>query len=140
MCGTFAGVEGGNNPLSTYILLELNEDKTRLLKKLLICQQLAAEVNGMPKDVILELRFNDNPVVSDVEIALVGGATQSVSAHISCDITTPMPTSTAARPALRIQSTMRERRARLQTPEPRGFSPTTGTGTSQVLTATALPA
>ncbi len=73
MCGTFAGVEGGNNPLSTYFMLELNEDKTRLLKKLLICQQLAAEVNGMPKDVILELRFNDNPVVSDAEKALVGG-------------------------------------------------------------------
>lgn len=85
MCGTFAGVEGGNNPLSTYILLELNEDKTR-------------------------------------------------------DITTPMPTSTAARPALRIQSTMRERRARLQTPEPRGSSPTTGTATSQALTAAVLPA
>ena len=33
LCGTFDGVEGGKNPLSTYVLLELNMDNTCSLKK-----------------------------------------------------------------------------------------------------------
>ena len=33
MCGSFDGVEGGRNPLSTYVLLELNVATTCLLKK-----------------------------------------------------------------------------------------------------------
>lgn len=74
LSGTFDGVEGGKNPLSSYVLLELKMDNTCSLKKTFDLSRI--ECRGewvMLNDGVIEIRCNNNPVLSDIEKALQGG-------------------------------------------------------------------
>ena len=75
LCGTFDGLEGEKKPLSIYVLLELNIDKTCLLKKtfdlsIIECRGEWAMLNNG----VIEIRCCNNPVLSEVEKALQGGS------------------------------------------------------------------
>lgn len=75
MCGTFDGVEGGKMPLSTYVLLELNMDNTCSLKKSFDLSQIKGQGKwAVLDDGGIELVFNNNPVLTDFEKALIGGS------------------------------------------------------------------
>jgi len=75
LCGTFDGVEGGKNPLSTYVLLELNMDNTCSLKKTFDLSKIECRGEwAMLNDGVIEIRCNNNPVLSDIEKALQGGS------------------------------------------------------------------
>ena len=74
MCGTFDGVEGGKNPLSTYVVLELNVDNTCSLKKTFDLSKIECRGEWAINDDVIEIRCNNNPVLSDVEKALQGGS------------------------------------------------------------------
>ncbi|WP_274289412.1 hypothetical protein [Prevotella corporis] len=75
LCGTFDGVEGGKNPLSTYVLLELNMDNTCSLKKTFDLSKIECRGEwAMRNDGVIEIRCNNNPVLSDIEKALQGGS------------------------------------------------------------------
>lgn len=74
LCGTFDGVEGRKNPLSTYVLLELNMDKTCSLKKTFDLSKIECRGEwAMLNDGVIEIRCNNNPALSDIEKALQGG-------------------------------------------------------------------
>ena len=74
LCGTYDGVEGGKTPLSTYVLLELNMDHTCSLKKSFDLSLIAGYGEwAILDDGEIELTFNNNPVLDDVEKALMGG-------------------------------------------------------------------
>ena len=75
LSGTFDGVEGRKNPLSTYVLLELNRDNTCSLKETVDLS--IVECRGewvMLNDGVIEIICNNNPVLSDIEKALQGGS------------------------------------------------------------------
>ncbi len=74
LCGTFDGVEGGKNPLSTYVVLELNVDNTCSLKKTFDLSKIECRGEWAINDDVIEIRCNNNPVLSDVEKALQGGS------------------------------------------------------------------
>ena len=74
MCGTFDGVEGGKNPLSTYVVLELNVDNTCSLKKTFDLSKIECRGEWDINDDVIEIRCNNNPVLIDVEKALQGGS------------------------------------------------------------------
>ena len=75
LCGTFGGVEGGKKTLSTYVLLELNEDNTCSLKKSFDLSLIAGYGEwAILDDGEIELTFNNNPVLDDVDKALMGGS------------------------------------------------------------------
>lgn len=74
MCGTFDGVEGGKNPLSTYVVLELNVDNTCSLKKTFDLSKIECRGEWDINDDVIEIRCNNNPVLSDIEKALQGGS------------------------------------------------------------------
>lgn len=74
LCGTFDAVEGGKNLLTTYVLLELNMDNTCSLKETI--DMSIIECRGewaMLNDGVIELRCNNNPVLNEIEKALLGG-------------------------------------------------------------------
>ena len=80
VCGTFHGLEDSNQSLSSnnqfsyYVLLELNEDHTCSLKKLFDLSSFTGRGEWvMLDDDMIELRFNDNPELNDIERALIGG-------------------------------------------------------------------
>jgi len=74
LCGTFDGVEGGKNPLSTYVVLELNVDNTCSLKKTFDLSKIECRGEWDINDDVIEIRCNNNPVLSDIEKALQGGS------------------------------------------------------------------
>lgn len=74
LCGSFEGVEGTKNTLSTYVLLELNSDNTCLLRKSIDLSNI--ECRGqwvLNNDSVIEIRCNDNPILNDVVKALQSG-------------------------------------------------------------------
>lgn len=72
LSGTFDGVEGG---LATYVLLELNMDNTCSLKKTFDLSKIECRGEwAMLNDGVIEIRCNNNPVLSDIEKALQGGS------------------------------------------------------------------
>ena len=76
-CGRFDGVEGGKhrrNPIAYYVLLELNSDYTCSLEKSFdLSRYMGRGEWTMRDDGVIELRFNKNPVLSDIEKALMSG-------------------------------------------------------------------
>jgi hypothetical protein len=73
--GTFDGLEGGKNPLSTYVLLELNIDNTCSLKKTFDLSKIECKGEWtIVNDGLIEIKCNNNPVLSDIEKALQGGS------------------------------------------------------------------
>ena len=75
LCGTFDGEESEKNPLSTYVLLELNMDNTCSLKKTFDLSKIECRGEwAMLNDGVIEIRCNNNPVLSDIEKALQGGS------------------------------------------------------------------
>ena len=77
ICGTFGGREGGihrRNPIAYYVSLELNSDHTFKLARSFDLSRYTGEGEwAMRKDGVIELNCNNNPVVSDIEKALMGG-------------------------------------------------------------------
>ena len=68
-------MEGGKNPLSTYVLLELNIDNTCSLKKTFDLSKIECRGEwSMLNDGVIEIRCNNNPILSDIEKALQGGS------------------------------------------------------------------
>ena len=76
-CGRFDGVEGGKhrrNPIAYYVLLELNSDYTCSLEKTFdLSRYMGRGEWTMHNDGVIELYFNNNPALSDIEKALVAG-------------------------------------------------------------------
>lgn len=75
LCGTFDGVEGEECPLSTYVSLELNPNKSCTLTKYfdLSISKCRGEWH-MFNNKVIEITCNNNPVMSDLEKALQGGS------------------------------------------------------------------
>lgn len=75
LCGTFDGIEGRKNPSSTYVLLELKMDNTCSLTKFfdLVKDECRGEWTMINEEVI-EMKCNNNPVLSNLEKALQGGS------------------------------------------------------------------
>ena len=76
-CGKFDGVEGGNhrkNPIAYYVLLELKSDYTCSLRKSFdLSIYMGRGEWAMRNDGVIEVNFNNNPVVSDYYKALMSG-------------------------------------------------------------------
>jgi len=76
-CGRFDGVEGGKHrrkPIAYYVLLELNSDYTCSLEKSFdLSRYMGRGEWTMLDDGVIELRFNKNSVLSDIEKALMSG-------------------------------------------------------------------
>ena len=76
-CGKYEGVEGGKhrrNPIAYYVLLELNSDHTCSLRKSFdLSLYLGRGEWAMRNDGVIEINFNNNPVVSDFHKALMAG-------------------------------------------------------------------
>ena len=76
-CGRFDGVEGGKprkNQIAYYVLLELNTDHTCSLEKTFDLSGYMGRGEWIMRDNgVIELSFNKNPVLSDIEEALLGG-------------------------------------------------------------------
>ena len=73
----FAGVEGGvhrKNPIAFYVLLELNSYHTCLLRRSFDLSVYTGRGEWtMRNDGVIEINFNRNPVLSDIEKALSAG-------------------------------------------------------------------
>ena len=76
-CGRFDGVEGGKprkNQIAYYVLLELNSDYTCSIEKSFDLSRYMGRGEWTMRDNgVIELRFNKNPVLSDIEKALMSG-------------------------------------------------------------------
>lgn len=74
LSGSFEGVEGRNHPLSIHVSLELNNDMTCSLRKLFDLTTFDGYGEwGMLNTGEIEIKCNNNPVVSDIEKALMSG-------------------------------------------------------------------
>jgi hypothetical protein len=75
--GRFDGVEGGvhrKNPIAYYVLLELNPDHTCSFERSFdLSVYMGRGEWTMRNDGVIELNFNNNPEVSDIEKALMAG-------------------------------------------------------------------
>jgi hypothetical protein len=73
--GSFDGLEGGKSPLSTYVLLELNSDKTcSLVKSFDLSKNECRGEWALSNENLIEIKCNENPVLSNLEKALFGGS------------------------------------------------------------------
>ena len=70
----FYGVAWWKASLSIYVVLELNFDNTCLLKKTFDLSKIECRGEWDINDDVIEIRCNNNPVLSDIEKALQGGS------------------------------------------------------------------
>ena len=77
ICGTCGGREGGihrKNPIAYYVELELKTDHTFKLERSFDLSRYTGQGEwAMRKDGVIALNCNNNPVVSDIEKALMAG-------------------------------------------------------------------
>ena len=76
-CGSFGGREGAihsRNPIAFYVSLELNADHTFLLERSFDMIHFSGRGEwALLNDGVVELNCNNNPVLSDVQKALMAG-------------------------------------------------------------------
>ena len=77
ICGSFDGVEGRvnrKNPIAYYVELDLKADHTFKLERSFDLTRYTGQGEwAMRKDGVIELNCNNNPVLDDIQIALMAG-------------------------------------------------------------------
>ena len=74
MSGRFEGVERAKNPLSIYILLDLNKDSTCVYESIMDLSRNTCQGKwGIVNNCVINITCNNNPILSDIEKALQCG-------------------------------------------------------------------
>ena len=74
MSGRFEGVERAKNPLSIYMLLDLNKDSTCVYESIMDLSRNTCQGKwNILNNRMIYITCNDNPILSDIEKALQCG-------------------------------------------------------------------